>query len=129
MQARDIVVKVWNTSMEKMCEPFSLYNGLSVGRLHLSLLYQGGRENIILEAIGETDKYSTAIFEGDIVTDTEFGGLIRWEIYFDEARCGFWCRNSKGDLGDDNTPDDPAFPRWDDYVVIGNIYQNPDMKQ
>lgn len=94
----------------------------------------GWMYEIISETIGQytglTDKNGTKIFEGDIVTVP-----LSWDgddvmdvgkVFYSERSCGFY-RTSKAFGGVFGVASGLSGIGTDEYEVIGNIYDNPEM--
>jgi len=88
--------------------------------------YMGNPGNPVMQFTGLTDKNGRDIYEGDIVKEPCSNPQVNWtyEVYYDEGDAKFWVRNRDGVLGQYNAPDDPAYPSWSNYEVIGNIYED-----
>lgn len=68
---------------------------------------------------GLTDKNGVKIFEGDIVKDLNFEIASNSVVVYDPAI--FRIANKNGDFVGDGYPD------WDNFEVIGNIHDNPEL--
>lgn len=88
----------------------------------------GKKDAELMQFTGLKDRNGTPIFEGDIVLDDYLDNT--WEVYYDNKSAWFWLRNGhseEGVMGYWNCSDDPAYPSWDRYEVIGNIYRDSEL--
>jgi len=73
-----------------------------------------GQPVVIMECLGVSDIHGKEIFEGDIVL-TDEGGWIAQVVW---SRDGYMC--IKKDSGFS------AMCNWEDFEVLGNIYEHPE---
>jgi uncharacterized phage protein (TIGR01671 family) len=70
---------------------------------------------------GLQDKDGKDIYEGDIVFYEDHEWIV--EFYYDR-----WdMRNGEKYVRDNDFPDDPGSTVWQDCLIIGNIYENPEL--
>jgi uncharacterized phage protein (TIGR01671 family) len=90
-----------------------------------SFMFHYGNEENIMQFTGLSDKNGSKIFEGDIVSFINAGGLDDdyGVIYFCETRFKFAIINEKTDLDEDlYNITRPAIIK-----VIGNVFENPEL--
>jgi uncharacterized phage protein (TIGR01671 family) len=81
-------------------------------------------DSIVMQFAGLFDKKGTEIYEGDII---QYGEKYFYVVKFEDAKfVGYHANNDWGKWGDIYKLAEPGFDKYS-YVVIGNIYQNPDL--
>lgn len=125
---RDIKFRAWDKKEKRMFVVYGLtwHFGIflieedGISRRH------GSGETELMQYTGLKDKNGKEIYEGDIVHEYCSNPNVDWtyEVFYDSDEGKFWLRNTEEVYGQWNAHDDPAYPRWDAYEVIGNIYEN-----
>ena len=111
---REIKFRAWNAHENKMHTPFLWINESNLP----AFVHVSTPTHELMQFTGLKDVNGVCIYEGDIVNFA--GGDIR--IVKCERGC-FWCEN------DEKSKD----PLWklthycDEYMVIGNIHQHPEL--
>ena len=85
----------------------------------------------LMQYTGLHDKNGKEIYEGDIVTDDEYIGVVYWHDYMGYSDIvGYlaWC------VGDPKKPGNAIklgsnghHPQGYDWTILGNIYENPEL--
>lgn len=105
-----------------------VYGGICLGTGDFSIIYTRDPvdkysvyTDTVSQYTGLTDKNGTKIFEGDIVrcnrTMCDNEEMVGYIVYDD---CCFSVKENK-------TPNQPAMDLCDDFEVIGNIHDNPEL--
>lgn len=118
--ARDIEFRGYDPIAECWCIGLPLEDAYILGRWYIMCNYSDGII-VVPESIGQylgvKDKNGKKIYEGDIVR-TDEAGWIACVVY---SRDGFMCIDSKGGFS--------AYDcHWENFEVIGNIHENPEIK-
>ena len=78
----------------------------------------------VMQFTGLLDKNSKEIYEGDII---QFAEKYFYLVKFEDGKfVGYHANNDWGKWGDLYKLGEPGFDKYN-YVVIGNIYQNPEL--
>ncbi len=112
---RAIKFRAWDTFDKKMVY-FSLGEGI---RLH---------DRVITQFTGLLDKNGKEIYEGDILATyegEEMGWYSAGQVYWWEDSASFILADKETYMSEDEYADDPQ--EWNDYEVIGNIYETPEL--
>lgn len=114
---RPVEFRLWARGFTKIM--YEVEKSFRLGEIHLLFV-----DPILMQFTGLLDSNGKKIFEGDILRkDTDFGGVIPgvYNIIFDRYKfrlCGHRVYRGIGSIA--NNPQ-----RW---KLIGNIYENPEMK-
>jgi len=108
---REIKFRAWNTIQRQFVKSWEVY--LLEGDLN-----DNDADTILLQYTGLKDKNNKEIFEGDIISKA--GAFVVWN---NELSC--WCFTFEGD--EDSTP--LFYDRFSKLKVIGNIHENPELKE
>ena len=139
---REIKFRVWEKERGAMLYPPNHHLSLSITGSPCNLQTgQGGDDYILMQYTGLKDKNGNgkAIYEGDIVRVVEKGvkfeqiGEIKFGKFESSHEAGFsryhyhqgfYIVNKKGEQLWDTCGEDII---WDNAIVIGNIYENPEL--
>ena len=112
-----------------------VYGGVLQGRGGHSIIYGGENQNdpgeglekhiVYTDTLGQftslTDKNGVKIFEGDIVRCNRFScdgkDMVGHIVYSDSGFC----------VKEHKTPNEPSMSLCDDFEIIGNIHDNPEL--
>lgn len=130
---RPIKFRAWDKEDTQMRDVLAVnfyHRVLSVEYEGDQFVQDGMNRFILMQSTGVLDKNDVEIFEGDIVNITQyFGGHPYGEIERVIKRSEY--NNdliADSESGDWRTPEvRMTFRSSDDYEVIGNIYQNPEL--
>ena len=131
----NIKFRVWNKKDNQMIDWFTLTQNAwntFIGENPLSLLYEvlvARKDDFeVMQFTGLTDKNGKEIYEGDIITfEDDPPGVVKWDSDFScwvcfesdeiisESDIFDWCQLIKR--------------QCKHYIVIGNIYDNPELLQ
>lgn len=111
----------------------SMYHSpaLSEGAHHLASWFEAhsslgftGKESVFMDWSGMADNNGKDIYEGDII---QFAEKFFYVVKYEDAKfVGYHANNDWGKWGDLYKLGEPGFNKYN-YVVIGNIYQNPEL--
>lgn len=109
---RPLKFRVWNTTSKKMYFPktWDLYENM----------FDGSGRFEVMQFTGLTDAFNTPIYEGDVMASDLHRTELVW-VYWDESQARFAL--------DDNVGSGEMSLNYNGWVVIGNIYENPDLPE
>lgn len=124
---REIKFRAWNAYAKQMYDVDLLHIRNSIPQVvptlegnYMSLVYQP--KVVLMQHTGLKDKNGVEIYEGDVlqffVGDDEFKAKVEWN----DQEAGFIAFYKLSGF----TPEDMGYQK-DSYVVIGNIYENPEL--
>jgi uncharacterized phage protein (TIGR01671 family) len=134
---REIKFRIWDNDVKKMT-PFDalcittrdmvcMSHGYQESHIHLNQIFEClGNEAVIMQYIGEKDKNGNEVYEGDIlihindIDNPEYGIVRYYERQYKAVIDG------DGSINDFEEEDLLDY-RSEMYIVVGNIYQNPEL--
>lgn len=112
---REIEFRAWHKEAEFMFDVYGL-SSTAVEEKRNGISYIYSRKDVVLmQYTGLKDKNGKKIYEGDMVKNDVDTGVVFWH----EARAMF--------LVDSSLTDIAPMDDWDNFEVIGNIYDNPEL--
>jgi hypothetical protein len=83
----------------------------------------------IQQYTGLKDKNGVKIYEGDILERIGNGSFCKLLVYWDEPNCGFFTKRSFNLHGEGTPISDHNIniSDWTYWVVVGNIFENPEL--
>ncbi len=135
---REIKFRSWNSNLNRMSyseEILQIGFQYSVKRNSFSVLnLTNGNDvdEILMQFTGRYDIHGKEIYEGDIVIAPYHQTfVIKWfnELYWDGAGSshpGFWVQSIYR-LNNDNDCDMEYHDSFHNLIIVGNIYENPDL--
>lgn len=141
---REIKFRVWDKENEYMINSkqgvyTALRNVMNITRQddeyynNGDLLKPNKEKYILMQYTGLKDKNGTEIYEGDIVKihkhsyDFGFKQEEIGQIKFIDGAFGFYKEKSKNEYYFNTLADEIAYHEIEEYEVIGNIYDNPEL--
>lgn len=107
---REIRFRAWDEDSKTMLNPIDLSSPIS------TYDWLGKKDVILMQYTGLNDKNGKEIFEGDFVQHDAWD--YPFEVFFHQEKARFVCKMKTG------------LSQYIDYerlVVIGNIYENPEL--
>jgi len=119
MNQREIKFRAWDEEYKRMFVPEAISNdGKAV---ILFSKYEGRKYDIpVMQYTGLKDKNGTEIYEGDIVEITDGLDKCNYKVEWIEKMCRFGIDGLMVSLY-------KLINEYDGFVVIGNIYENPEL--
>lgn len=130
---REIKFRAWDIEENKMLDignPFDAYSTVDDDGVHYGELVTFGLTDskpniyILMQYTGLKDKNGVEIYEGDIGKYPYDEGL-NWFVEYTYGE--YMLTSGERRIGDMNCYDDPEYMNWEDFEVIGNIHENPEL--
>ena len=129
MQAgREIKFRAWDKCLEEMRYDITIPSDYTErnGNLDLLNMFQSlGQRYEFMQNTGLRDKNGKEIYEGDILETRHDNGAFYLKVAYDEEYARYWFVDD-ADNGYCYAPDE--FDQ-DEILVIGNIYEHPELLQ
>lgn len=120
--------KCWHEPTKTMYEVFDFNENFIKATPDLvvtSIRTLNAMDCVLIQCTGKKDKNNNLIFEGDIVRfyfdNDEIIAVVEW----DDDECRFYLNTT--DFFKDKYVTDYEIVNQEEYEVIGNIYENPDL--
>jgi uncharacterized phage protein (TIGR01671 family) len=137
LMRRELKFKVWDQSEHRMSYWDGIYNHIKQSGGAIDLYFGDDQEMIMLQYIGLKDKAGNEIYEGDIVKISEDWhfreselAIIEYHQYGIPSIVQRYLKNAKGqgDYNFDYIRDGALSSSGGSYyLVVGNIYENPEL--